>query len=122
MKQKNNTFSILSSSKIWSFKFDHILSTNKHEDSSQEENEDKTEKNKEDEQKDKEGDKQEQENKEEDKEEQEDKKEDKQEQYLDCEVNRFINQNKNLIYINLTDETDKIPSNIPEFPKKFYEK
>lgn len=112
MKQKNNTFSILSSSKIWSFKFDHILSTNKHEGSSQEENEDKTEKNKEDEQKDKE----------EDKEEQEDKKEDKQEQYLDCEVNRFINQNKNLIYINLTDETDKIPSNIPEFPKKFYEK
>lgn len=95
-KHKYNTFTVLSSSKLWSFKFDHILKTNLSYlaagDNVNKGNEPKEEGN-------------------------------TFETYTNYEANRFINQNRNLIYVNMTeDNSEKVPSSIPEFPKQFYHK
>lgn len=68
-KVKNNSFSILSNSKIWSFKFDHIISTKEGSEEESQPNEDL--------EKEAEGEG----NKE--------KEPSQTEKYLDCEVDRF---------------------------------
>lgn len=91
VKHRYNTFSILSSTRLRSFKFDHIIVNDnlkaKKEDQSQSQSPDNMD------------------------------------TYTSVEVDRFIHQNKNLIYVNMTDDTmEPFPSILPEFPKKFYEK
>ena len=43
--------------------------------------------------------------------------------YTDTEVNRFLNQNMNLIFVNMTEDCqERIPTELPEFPRLFYSK
>lgn len=44
-------------------------------------------------------------------------------QYVNLEVDRFLAQDRNLIYVNMTEDCkEKLPTIIPEFPRQFYTK
>ena len=91
VKHKYNKFSILSGTRLRSFKFDHIINTGEPESEPEQEGQPP--------------------------------KSDNMGTYIDVEVERFLHHNKNLIYVNMTDDvTEKFPINIPDFPKKFYDK
>lgn len=90
-KHRFNNFTILTSNRLWSFKFDHIIKTNfSYLAASQPEG---------------------------------GEQESDFDQYTNLEVSRFLDHNKNLIYVNMTEEcSEKLPTQIPEFPKVFYDK
>ena len=93
IKHKYNQFIIMSNTRLRSFKFDHIIKTESFQ-PAQSQNEES----------------------------QQQVRPDNIDTYLSVEVDRFLHQNKNLIYVNMTDDCiERFPSQLPEFPKKFYD-